>query len=449
MKIIVPPFAVAEDDGFKADLFGRKEFGQSLLNLTVNSDDSLVISLDGKWGEGKSTFIKQWRGLAKSEKVASIYIDVFENDYVDDAFIAIASAINAFIKIECSSDVFRTEFQKGAVRVGKQLLTMGAKVAIKFGTLGALDLADVDALTEHDDEIADATSDKLSDIIKEQLNSHEANTQSVAAFKKLLGELPSKITDNSKEKLMIVLDELDRCRPSFAVEILERVKHLFSVPNVYFLLVMNKSQLEAAVKCVYGNEIDAHAYLQKFINVEVMLPKRKLKHASDLNNYGSRLLEVHGLDRNKFDDVKWYVCLLAEYYDLSLRELEKVFTNLVILSTTFGNSHSPEGAPLIAALCVLKVHKPVVFEKLSKGSMHAQDFTKEADLQRVVQGNELEEVLNFFQAFLLDDAGINALPNTDRVNQIALSRSTLRGRGFARDKIIPFHCEKLSIFVVN
>ena len=448
MKIIVPPFAVAEDDGFKADLFSRKEFGQSLLNLIVNSDDSLVISLDGKWGEGKSTFIKQWRGLAKSESVASIYIDVFENDYVGDAFIAIASAINAFVSKECPEKAIRDQFQKGAIRVGKQLLTMGAKVAIKVGTLGAIDYADVDALTVNEDEIADAASDKLSAAIKEQLNAHEKNAQSIAAFKELLEELPSKVENNSSKKLVIVLDELDRCRPSFAVEILERVKHLFSVPNVSFLLVMNKTQLEAAVKCVYGDDIDAHTYLQKFINVEVAFPKRSNKNNSDLKLYSSMLLEAHKLNEQLLSDATYCIDYMAGYYSLSLRELEKVYTSLAILSTNYHNSHRLQDGLLLAALCVLKTHKPVVFEGLSKGAIDFIDFRKKAGLERVLRGEDMETILDTFKAYLLSESDFQALADSDPIKKlIAYSGPVVRG--IRREKLIPSYCEKLSMFKVN
>ena len=98
MKIVVPPMPVAEDDAFKNDVLDRQPFGEALLNIVTRSKEELVVSIDGQWGEGKTTFVKTWRGLLAEHKIPSIYIDAFANDYSDDAFIAIASDITDFIE---------------------------------------------------------------------------------------------------------------------------------------------------------------------------------------------------------------------------------------------------------------------------------------------------------------------------------------------------------------
>ena len=83
MKIIVPPMTVAVDDAFKNDALDRQPFGEALLNIVTRSKDELVVSIDGRWGEGKTTFVKMWRGLLKKHNIPSIYIDAFANDYSD------------------------------------------------------------------------------------------------------------------------------------------------------------------------------------------------------------------------------------------------------------------------------------------------------------------------------------------------------------------------------
>jgi predicted KAP-like P-loop ATPase len=64
---------------------------------------------------------------------------------------------------------------------------------------------------------------------------------------------------------VFVIDELDRCRPPFAPEVLENIKHLFSVPNIVFILSMNRSQIEESIRCEYGTQVHASKYLQKFV----------------------------------------------------------------------------------------------------------------------------------------------------------------------------------------
>ena len=83
MKLLVPPLKISATDGFHPDIdiFQRKAYGESLFNLINNTDDELVLALDAPWGEGKSTFIKMWRGLLAEKNVANVYFDALENDY--------------------------------------------------------------------------------------------------------------------------------------------------------------------------------------------------------------------------------------------------------------------------------------------------------------------------------------------------------------------------------
>lgn len=100
MKLIAPPVEISEEAGFdpEIDIFGRRVFGEALLNLIRNTEDELVLALDAPWGgEGKSTFIKMWRGYLKSHEVSCVYFDAFENDYQADPFLAISSEIYQLI----------------------------------------------------------------------------------------------------------------------------------------------------------------------------------------------------------------------------------------------------------------------------------------------------------------------------------------------------------------
>ncbi len=358
MKIVTPSLVVEDHDAFKNDVLERKSFGEALVNLVTRSNDALVISLDGKWGEGKTTFVKMWRGLLSGAGIPSIYIDAFENDHVDDAFISIASAITSYIESHSEGGDKHADFKEKTKRVGVQLLSWPAKIGIKAATLGVVKEADIDALTDIKNDLAAGASGIVADFIKERLSSHSKNVELIQSFKMMLSELPSRIEGNKSSRLIIIIDELDRCKPSFSVEVLEKIKHLFSVPNVVFVLVMHQEQMEEAIKCVYGNNIDAHTYLQKFINLETAIPKRTDDHYSnDLKVYSRRLLQLHGLetwgdDRNILD------CLdpLAQHFNLSLRQLEKVYTNLAIVYGT-SSKNQLRLVPVITFICVVKVVK--------------------------------------------------------------------------------------------
>ena len=97
MRLVTPPLIIDNDDSFKNDCLERELYGKSLLNLIERSSDELVISLDGHWGEGKTTFVKMWQGLLTKANIHNIYIDAFANDHVNDAFISVASAILSYV----------------------------------------------------------------------------------------------------------------------------------------------------------------------------------------------------------------------------------------------------------------------------------------------------------------------------------------------------------------
>ena len=274
MNIVIPSIIVEDGESFEKDIFGRSEFGEALSNLVSQSNDELVISLDGRWGEGKSTFVKMWQGMLKNKGIPSIYIDAFANDYVDDAFIAVASSITAFIDANTLSPDKSNEFKEKAKIVGVQLLSWTAKVGIKAATLGAIKDGDIEELKDIKNDLAKGLSNIVGDFVGERLASHSKDIELLESFKKLLSEIPSLLSADGDKPIVIIIDELDRCRPTYAVELVEKIKHLFSVKNVVFVLVMHRKQLEEAIKCVYGKNIDAHTYLQKFINIETTLPKK-------------------------------------------------------------------------------------------------------------------------------------------------------------------------------
>ena len=95
--------------------------------------------------------------------------------------------------------------------------------------------------------------------------------------------------------LIFIIDELDRCRPTFAIELLERVKHIFDIPNMIFVFGINRSELCSSLQSIYG-EIDAGVYLRRFFDMEFSLPEidsepfcKSLMEKYKLNDFFSEL----------------------------------------------------------------------------------------------------------------------------------------------------------------
>ena len=172
MKLVTPSLVVEDSDGFRNDVLQRQQFGDALSNLVTRSTDELVISLDGKWGEGKTTFVRMWQGLLKEKGIPSIYIDAFQNDYTEDAFISIASAITSYVDQHSAESQKNSAFKDKAKKVGVRLLSWTAKIGIKAATLGIIKDSDIEALSEISEDVASDTSETVSDLVRERLSAH-------------------------------------------------------------------------------------------------------------------------------------------------------------------------------------------------------------------------------------------------------------------------------------
>jgi hypothetical protein len=450
VRIVTPPLIVEESDAFKNDVLGRKAYGEALLNLVTRSSDELVISLDGRWGEGKSTFVKMWQGLLSEAKIQNIYIDAFANDYLDDAFISVASAITVFVEenIEKESSEKAAELKTKVKRIGGQLLSWSAKVAVKAATLGAIKESELDELNDIKNDISKGTSNLLGSIIEERLVSHSKDIELIEEFRELLSEIPSKLEGASENPLVVIIDELDRCKPSFAIEMLEKIKHLFSVKNVVFILVMHKEQLEESVRCIYGQNIDAHTYLQKFINIETKLPKQITdRYTNDLKSYSRKLLQLHemetwGDDQNIVEGIE----PLANHFNLSLRQLEKVFTNLALLYGSSGKNNL-RLVPIIVFLSVIKTVKPQVFDRLLQQKISYSEVCDETGLNsNEEEHRKLYWLMNWVRYALLSEKEFSELNSEDRIKEFG---AALWKYNVERERLIPFFAQQLSLFVVK
>jgi len=115
------------------------------------------------------------------------------------------------------------------------------------------------------------TAEAATEILKDEIDEYSSKKKGLKEFKNQLEEFVNKTT--SGKPIVLIIDELDRCRPNYAVEVLEQVKHFFSVKGIVFVLSIDKDQLGNAIKGVYGSEnIDANEYLRRFIDLEYSIP---------------------------------------------------------------------------------------------------------------------------------------------------------------------------------
>lgn len=379
MHLFPPPLVIRDTEGFtrEKDIFGRATIGRGLTNILMNVTNPLVIAVDGQWGSGKTTFLKMWAGELRKAGIPIVYFDAFEHDYAEDAFTAIAGQLVSLAQERRKADASAVQtFVHRAVGAGKVILRGGLKVGVKLATAGALEAADFGNAAS---DIAKHVSDLEDTYLGELLTKEREQKGAIQSFRDALADLPNLLLQDqdgeprnaAKQKpLIIIIDELDRCRPVFALQVLERIKHFFAVPRVHFVLGANLGQLRNSVIVAYGPTINAHTYLQKFIHLTLPLVDAAIhRHQRTNVKFIDHLVEVMQFENSKtVESAKEYFEHVAEKRNLSLREIERLMSTLAIAL-----AHKPEGIyspiAIILGLCVLKVLDPDLYANGKSGTL--------------------------------------------------------------------------------
>jgi hypothetical protein len=382
VKVYPDPLVISDVEGFAStkDLFGRASLGSGLSNLVTVVENPMVIAVDGVWGSGKSTFLKMWGGELRKANFPVIAFDAFENDYVDDAFAVLAREIVELSEQSKSTAERVTEnVKEKAVQLGSLLLRSAGKVAINVGvraaTAGLASASDFSDLAGDLEAEAAGIADKY---MEDLLSKPSEQKMTAERFREALSALPAALQngDAAPKPLIFIIDELDRCKPGFALSILERIKHFMSVPNVHFVLGVNLRQLEASVRAVYGSDIDAPAYLEKFINLTVhnadtgeRPEERQLKKYAD---YLQKSLQIPTDNDSPYAMAAATLVRVLEARGVSFRTLERAFT-LLQIAIAFVPSNSIRYGAILGGLIVLKMFHPNLYLKAKAGNLTLEE----------------------------------------------------------------------------
>ena len=269
MKLKRTEVEIPEEDPFKYDELEREAGAYALTEFVLSSDEPMVVCIDAPWGQGKTTFLKMWRQSLINKGVPTVYFNAWESDFSDDAFISLIGEVSSnIVQLSKTGDESKArEHLETAKTIGLALVKRAVPVLVKVGTAGALDL---DKVTEV------ALAGLAESLTKEKIEEYESAKSSREVFKETLSLFAAQLSNPEEPKpLVIIIDELDRCRPKYAIEILEKTKHLFNVENIVFVLGADKEQLGSAMKSVYGQGLKEDRYLQRFMDFVYVLPQAK------------------------------------------------------------------------------------------------------------------------------------------------------------------------------
>ncbi len=397
MSFLPKEVEIPEKDPFKNDLLGRKDFSESLIRLFKNSPSGLVISLNARWGEGKTTFTKMWLQAFRNQGGCAVYLNTFEFDYVGDPFLLLASAIyedfREHFQQKRSDEV--KGFQGAAIDMGKHLLSWGLKTGVRTATLNVIDEKALKDLGELPDKLIDGVTDSLASYVEDKIENIDEERKGLNHFRDSLAKLGDIIQQETGFPFIIVLDELDRCKPSFTVEMIERVKHFFSVPNVAFLLVMNREQIEEAIKAQYGAGIDALTYLQKFIDIEAGFPKEKERSDNSYQKYVPWATKTVGCNWYKSQrDINQVLVMFSQALTLSFRDIGKIVQHLALLYRSI-EEDSFQMADIFVALCTLKAKYPKVFDEIKHEKITLEKALTDSKIFKALDGGDKRHITLF------------------------------------------------------
>ncbi len=376
-------------------LFRNEQAAKALTQIVKHTQSGYTLSINADWGYGKTTFVKMWNVELQKEGYKTIYFNAWESDFVADPMMAL---IDGFREGFDSKDLPQEKLQKlfalwdVIIRIAKEIPVGNIGL---FGKIAYAFKRGIDGLLEN----------------KNQLQEHQSIRKLVVDFHEQLKSVAKEISPD--KQLIIFVDELDRCRPDYAVQMLERIKHFFSIDNVIFVLSIDKNVLCKSIRAIYGGlDIDTEAYLRRFIDLEFDLPKPNprdfIKLLYDQREMGE-YMETYwnwnrktygGGDKNANFLQMIRICFASAQQ--SLRDIEKYIARLDVILRSF----DPEEIPLslVVFLLYFEMFLPDIYDCFRNRKCEARklwDEMEKAYLNNIPEGGEKDATMELLIQILV------------------------------------------------
>lgn len=305
---------------FEPDYLNRKalaaEWTDALLATKINHH--LVISVSGDWGTGKTYLAKNWHKYLEEQGYFTCYIDAHKKDYAEDPLLVFVEELNSNInqyykenmgwwwKVRNKIHVLKNKAPK--FLMNSSVFIGGVEVTLIINAFRIL---------------SQALQKLLSNKVKDKIKYLELYNQYINDFKEAL----SKFTNLFPKPVVIFIDELDRSNPKFVIKLIEQLKHIFEIPNLVFILTVNKKELSNTIKGIYGSEMDGYAYYKKFTTHDFTLYPIEQIDELLISEFIKNTINKY----NRYDlssDFIEIASILSQRLSLSLRDIEQVLDHL-------------------------------------------------------------------------------------------------------------------------
>lgn len=374
----------------------REKYSGILTNIINSYPFGFVLGLNNKWGTGKTTFVKMWKQDLKNNGFQTLYFNAWENDFENNPLTALMGELKTLTTKE-TEPAFKKTLKKAST-LTKHIAPIIAKA-----------IADRYIDTEGVKDAIIGVTKGLSDVFENEVNEYQKKKKNISDFRQSLSEFIA--NTNEGKPLIFIVDELDRCRPNYAVSILEQIKHFFSIPNIVFILSIDKEQLGNAVKGVYGSDdIDADEYLRRFIDLEYSIPEPEVdifyKYLYDYFQFDEFFQSA---ERSKYHELKsdksnfLETCkLLFTNANIPLRQQEKIFAHSRLALRSFGvNMYVVPHTFLL--LIFIKIKHNEFYEELKSKSLSIKEVQdKFISVIKVKINEETERQLMWLEISLIN-----------------------------------------------
>ena len=389
LKLKLPEPEVSSEKPWQDDVLNRKDIASRLTKLIQNQSLPFVISIHGEWGTGKTFMLKRWQRDLENQGFKAIYFNAWEDDFCDDPLLAVIGQLSDYFE-KGQGGKFKGFLQKIRKNAGPLLRANANSLLTKhLGVTGDTGIARQDSR----------------DLIDEYLD--QARTKDT--LKKALGGMAEAVFQENGHPLIFIIDELDRCRPTFAIELLEKVKHIFDVPNMVFVLGINRAELCKSLQSIYG-EIKADVYLRRFFDMEFILPEvgaeqfsRHLIRKFELTEFFASLSKsanrkIHSED---FSMLEKYFPELWSRLGLRLRDIDYCVRLIALAgrSMTPGNAMYPW---LLGLLVTLQFKNPTLYTRYIQGDCRGSAIMDYLDalLPPRDEDYEFQRTIDLIEAFI-------------------------------------------------
>lgn len=374
------------------DLLNREQEGTFLINYLINkyNDDKnkpFVLNINAEWGYGKTFFLNNIAKELKDKNHPAVEFDAWRNDYTKEPLLAFMSEVNTSLE-----NFFNKKQSKGKELI-KTLKNSGLPILMSIlsrkltgYTLDEIIEADNDNEEQKKDEqtkneinidektkneIETTVSSLTTKITEYALKEHNTIKDSISQFKinmkKLLKYIES--LKNQELPLFILIDELDRCRPNYAIELLENIKHLFDIEGIVFIIATDSKQLSHSINAIYGQNFASEKYLKRFFDQEYSLVvPNNFEYIDSLftqnNLKNDEVLFTPFLDEFTKDNCKHVVLMnmFVTQTNLNLREINHVITILKAIRLNWKGRFNIH-LPYLLFLIFIKVIDNTTFHK--------------------------------------------------------------------------------------